>query len=92
MSSGAHLGDRHGPGRNDAGDALAEELDRRDQHQVGQHAARRHGRGDLRADDVADAKSSGEISRATEPPLKGAPKTFSGRVLPELARAPSASL
>ncbi len=52
----AHLADRRGSGRHDPGGEAAEELDRRDQHQVGQHPAGGHGRGDPRADDVADAE------------------------------------
>jgi hypothetical protein len=41
--------------------AAAEKFDRRDQHQVGEHAARSHNRRNARTDDVADTEKCGVI-------------------------------
>jgi hypothetical protein len=59
------------------GGAGSEELDRGDEHEVREHAARAHRRRDARADDVADAEQLGRISAETEPAANG-PRNFLG--------------
>ena len=54
--SGRHVADRDRARIERIGEPFAEELDRRHQHQPGEHAAGEDRSGDLRADDVADAE------------------------------------
>ncbi len=81
---GAHLRDRHGAGRDHAGRDAAEVLDRRDQHQVGEHAAGAHDRGDARADDVADAEQRGIDLGGDRAGLEGLPEDLLGGLLPQV--------
>ena len=61
---GAHVVDQLRPRRERSLQRVAEELDERDEQQVGEHPARAHDGGDARADDVAHAEQLGGNLRA----------------------------
>ena len=57
----------------------AEELDRRNEHEIRRARRRPHDRGDARADDVADAEERGIVLERNRARLRMAsPKIFSG--------------
>ena len=82
----AHGRDRHRSRRDRSGRRASEEVDRRDEDEVGEDAAGGHGRGDPRADDVADAEQLRRDLRRQGAGRQGRAEDRLGRVLPQLER------
>jgi hypothetical protein len=55
---GSHLADRNGSGCKRSRDVVTEKFDRWNQHEIREHAACAHDRGDPRPDDIADTEQS----------------------------------
>ena len=55
---GSHLADRNGSGCKRPRDVVTEKFDRWNQHEIREHAACAHDRGDPRPDDIADTEQS----------------------------------
>ena len=79
-------------GRERRGQAGAEELDHRDEHEVREHAAGAHDRGDARADDVADAEQLGRDLGGDRAGRERRAEDLLRRVLPAAEARPLSAL
>jgi len=81
-----HLADRNGARRQRRGHAFAEKLNRRNQHEVGEHAARTHDGSDAWPDDVTDAEQRRRYFRRERAGFERRSENFTRNVFPCLKR------